>query len=275
SNKNLQYEASVRYADGSVHQVMFYKGPIIDETDTVTGLVGALLDISERKRGEEALRESNQKLRLLTSLTRHDIFNQLNAVQILLNMAFESSDPEIIHRNISRAQEAGNQIEATIGFTREYEDFGTTSSGWQGLHKTIEAAQNQVTLGTIIIDNQIPVTLEIYADPIIRKVFTTLLENAFRHGGNVTLIKFFIFELDGAIIITCEDDGVGIPPAEKKLIFDHGYGKNTGIGLFLSREILSITGLSIRETGELEKGARFEIRVPEGKFRYTLTEHPR
>ena len=36
---------------------------------------------------------------------------------------------------------------------------------------------------------------------------------------------------------------------------------------FLAREILSITGLSIKEVGEEGKGARFEILVPEGKWR--------
>jgi len=65
----------------------------------------------------------------------------------------------------------------------------------------------------------------------------------------------------------CEDDGTGIPPGEKEKIFERGYGKNTGMGLFLSREILAITGISITGNGEPGKGARFEIRVPPGKFR--------
>ncbi|PKL59576.1 MAG: sensor histidine kinase, partial [Methanomicrobiales archaeon HGW-Methanomicrobiales-4] len=50
-------------------------------------------------------------------------------------------------------------------------------------------------------------------------------------------------------------------------IFVHGYGKHTGIGLFLTKEILSITGLSLREAGDPGEGARFEILVPGDKFR--------
>jgi hypothetical protein len=42
--------------------------------------------------------------------------------------------------------------------------------------------------------------------------------------------------------------------------------------LFLSLEILSITGLSIKETGEQGKGARFEIRVPKEAFRFDTHE---
>jgi signal transduction histidine kinase len=65
----------------------------------------------------------------------------------------------------------------------------------------------------------------------------------------------------------CEDDGNGILAEEKEMIFERGYGKNTGMGLFLAREILDITGITIRETGEPGKGARFEMTVPEGAYR--------
>lgn len=65
-----------------------------------------------------------------------------------------------------------------------------------------------------------------------------------------------------------EDDGKGIPTNIKGRIFNKGFGSNTGLGLFLTREILGITGMQIIETGVEGKGARFEIRVPEGHFRF-------
>jgi len=68
-------------------------------------------------------------------------------------------------------------------------------------------------------------------------------------------------------LIVCEDDGVGVPANEKEKIFERGFGKNTGMDLSLSREILSITGITTRETGELGKGARFEMMVPKGAYR--------
>ncbi len=70
---------------------------------------------------------------------------------------------------------------------------------------------------------------------------------------------------DGILIVA--DDGVGVPLADKERIFERGFGRNTGLGLFLVREILGITGMSIRETGEPGKGARFEVTVPKGMFR--------
>jgi signal transduction histidine kinase len=65
------------------------------------------------------------------------------------------------------------------------------------------------------------------------------------------------------------DDGVGIPDDEKEKIFTRGFGKNTGYGLFLIREILSITGFSIKENGVSGKGAQFIISIPQNSLRFS------
>ena len=75
------------------------------------------------------------------------------------------------------------------------------------------------------------------------------------------------FILDEELSILWKDNGIGIPAEEKEQIFQMGYGQNTGFGLFLAREILSLTGIGIKETGEPGKGARFEIIVPAGAWR--------
>jgi len=60
---------------------------------------------------------------------------------------------------------------------------------------------------------------------------------------------------------------VGIRAEDKKRLFEKGFGKNTGLGLFLMREILAITGITITEKGESGKGVRFEMIVPAGTWR--------
>ncbi|HWQ63585.1 MAG TPA: PAS domain S-box protein, partial [Methanospirillum sp.] len=238
-----------------------------DENGKIIGLHGTLQDIQELKQAEAALYEANHKLHLLTSLTRHDILNQVSALEMLLDLASESPDPLKTREYIKNCIVATEQIERTIGFTREYERFGVVSSGWQRIRAIISSAMAEITLEGVPVQNEVPEALEVYADPILRKVFTTLIENALRHGEKITYIRFSISEAADRRVIICEDDGVGVPDGEKELIFEHGYGKNTGIGLFLVREILSITGLLIRETGVPGAGARFEILVPAGKFR--------
>jgi len=109
--------------------------------------------------------------------------------------------------------------------------------------------------------------LEIYADLMLEKVFHNLADNSIRHGGNVTEIRLHTHVDPEGLTIMFEDNGIGIPAEEKEKIFKRGYGKHTGLGLFLVREILAITGITIRETGEAGKGARFEIHVPDNTYR--------
>ncbi len=97
---------------------------------------------------------------------------------------------------------------------------------------------------------------------LIGRVFSNLIENSIRHGVRVTTITFSL-ERDGdGYIILYEDDGVGVAADEKEKIFSYAYGMNTGLGLFLAREILAITGITIRETGTPGVGARFELLCP-------------
>lgn len=249
---------------------IYGRGKVVgtDEEGNVTRLIGTNTDITDRKMTEAHLHESNQKLRLLTGLTRHDIFNQLATVNLSLDLASDSDDRDEIHDGIRRAREAAERIGTIIGFTREYDGFGVETSGWQRITRIIADAFKEVSLDTVSADISVPDDLEVYADPIIRKVFASLIENALRHGGSITTIRFSCREECEGLVLACSDDGTGIGEDEKEKIFSHGYGNHTGIGLFIAREILSITGLSIRECGTCGEGARFEIFIPAGKFRF-------
>jgi signal transduction histidine kinase len=115
----------------------------------------------------------------------------------------------------------------------------------------------------------------VFADPLFERVIYNLIDNALRYGDDkMTVIRFSLLESDGNLVLTCEDDGEGIPYEEKKHLFRRGFGKHTGLGLFLSCEILTITGMTIRENGEPGSGARFEIMVPTGHFRSCTTGLP-
>ena len=94
---------------------------------------------------------------------------------------------------------------------------------------------------------------------MLRKVFSNLMDNSVRYGETVTRIRVST-RVDGeALVVVYEDNGAGISRDEKELIFWKGYGKNTGLGLYLTAQILGITGIEIRETGTLGIGARFEL----------------
>ncbi len=74
-------------------------------------------------------------------------------------------------------------------------------------------------------------------------------------SGDVQLI---VYKDDGDVqLIVCKDDDDGIVTEEKEKIFERGFGKNTGLGLALSQEILDISGITITGTGELGKDVWF------------------
>ncbi len=231
--------------------------------------LSVVTDITERRAVEVALSVVNKKLNILASVTRHDIKNQLVALSGYLTILKESPGKvSDIPGHIEKALEITGTIGHQIDFTKIYEDMGTTAPVWQDLSVSIRQSIASRPTGQAKIVIDLP-GIEIYADHLVGKVFYNLLDNALRYGGGkMTTIRFSSRETNAGLILTCEDDGEGISPEDKKHLFTRGFGKNTGLGLFLSREILSITGISIAETSGTGAGARFEIVVPKGAYRF-------
>lgn len=223
-------------------------------------------DISDRKRYEATLTNANKKLNLLSSITRHDILNQLTALSGYLALSEEFPLDEEIRDFIKREKKAVDTIFHQILFTRDYQTVGVQSPRWQSLKMLIQQAADLLDTGTVSVRIDMP-SVAVYADPLLEKVFFNLIDNSLRYGTNVTLISFSIAHRDSSLVLICSDDGEGIPSDEKENIFNLKYFNNTGFGLFLSREILAITGLSISETGEYGRGAQFEILIPDGSYR--------
>ena len=233
-------------------------------------LIGAIRDVTELRRSEEALQQANRSLALLTNVTRHDINNQLVALNGFLELLHEKVQDPALEEYFVWISQVSTRISSMIQFASTYETVRKTHPLWQDIRALAETTARQVSLGKVIIKNEIPAGIEVFADPLFLKVFYNLVDNALRYGEKLTFIRFSFIERDNAGgVIVCEDDGEGVPEASKEKIFDRGYGKNTGLGLFLAREILSLTGITVKETGEPGKGARFEITVPRDTYRFS------
>jgi PAS domain S-box-containing protein len=253
--------------DGSAVWTEVSIRPIRDEVGTVIGLQGSTRDITERKRVIKALQESNKKLSILFGINRQDINRQLSVLTENLRI-FQRKQPDIAgDEYLRKVSGAVHNISGLVRFAAQYEQIGVNESVWLECHKLVENAVKQAPLGKVSLINDIPSGKEIFADPLISRVFINLMENAVRYGEKITTIRFTARESGENYLIICEDDGPGIPAKDKTKIFEQGFGKNAGLGLFLTREILAITGINIRETGEPGKGARFEMTVPKGAWR--------
>jgi len=268
-NKEFQIEHRIIRRDGEVCDIIVRGGAIADETGRVISIFGANQDITERKRAENALRLAHHRLNLLTGITRHDIKNQIFILKGFLRLANSTlDDAEKTAGFMKQVERAVTMIEQQIAFTKEYENMGSNEPVWIEPEKVLPPSPDPEA---IVLEITIQ-GVSIYADPMLEKVFFNLLDNSIKHGQHVTEIRVQCLQYNDGLVVIWEDNGVGVPDDEKDLIFEKGYGKNTGLGLFLVREILSITGITIRETGKHGNGARFEIFVPKGAYRFTNRE---
>ena len=267
--------------DGSIRWQRWSDRAIFDQNSRVVEYQSVGRDITERKEleremenREQELRQlstslaaTNQKLTLLSGITRHDINNQLMVLQGYLGVLEQSPPGPEQQEYLLKATTAAQRISAMIRFAREYESIGAHAPSWQKCRTLVDTAAKDALLDQVILKNDLPPGTEIFADPLVEKVFYNLMDNAVRYGGKISTIRFSVGKSGDNLLIICEDDGEGIPAEIKEQIFERGYGKNTGLGLAISREIFTITGISIRENGEPGKGARFEIMVPKGTYR--------
>ena len=225
-------------------------------------------DIKKRRKVEAALGMANQKLSLLSQITRHDILNRVFALLVEIDLAKDlSKDPELT-KSLLDLEKTSMAIQDQIAFTKDYQEIGTQAPAWYLVTPLIRSAADSLSSSEVNVSINCD-GLEVFADAMISKVFYNLIHNALQHGENLTRITFS-YQVSGTdMVIFCEDNGIGIDINDKENIFRKGFGKDSGLGLFLSREILSITEITIKETGERGKGARFEIDVPEGDWRIT------
>ena len=233
----------------------------------LTVLMEGMWRLIIRNRQEDALKTANKKLGLLSSLTRHDVINMLTALEGYIELSKDiSGDPEFlsfITKEISVVRSIGD----IITFTREYEMVGINAPAWQDVSRIfIEAVSASPLPGVFATSDTEGVW--IYADPLLVRVFSNFMDNSVRHGGDKVSTISLSWERTGDdLILIYQDDGIGVPWAEKDKVFIRGYGKHTGLGLFLIREIFAITGITIREVGEPGAGVRFEMTIPRGNFR--------
>jgi PAS domain S-box-containing protein len=262
-----QMEHRIIRRDGEVRHIVVRVGISKEPGGESIRIHGANQDITERKRAEEALQQAHKKLHLLTGITRHDISNQLLTLNGFVAVLHKKVTNPALESYFSGITRASSQINAMIVFTKEYEKIGVHAPVWQVLATVVDDAGKGILPGQVTLNNDLPAGTEVFADPLILKVFYNLLDNSVRHGMRVTEIRVSCHDSVETLVVVWEDNGIGIGGDEKDLIFERGFGKNTGLGMFLSREILSLTGITITETGVAGVGARFEMVVPKGAWR--------
>lgn len=233
-----------------------------DELSTLADEINRMLAKIEQAQSE--FKSMNEKLRVVGKLTRHDVRNKLSAVTGNVYLAKKKlDDDDETSKYLKEIESAVQQMERIFGFAETYEMLGVEELAHVNVENTLEEAVSLFSdlKGVKVVNDCRGLT--VLADSLLRQVFYNLIDNSLKHGENVKKIKVYYEETDKSQLkLVYEDDGVGILNNEKLKLFNEGYGKGTGYGLYLIQKICDEYGWTIRETGEQGKGAQFTITIP-------------
>jgi hypothetical protein len=197
----------------------------------------------------------------LNSKVRHDILNQLTAILGYLELSTDIiTDPMLIDF-AKKEQNAAEKIREKMIFTREYQKIGRSEFSWYLLEEIIKESLNHINLNNLSLSIDVG-NISIYVDKNFRHALEKIIENIPIHAMGATNIKIKMVIENCKNFLVIEDNGCGIPIADKPRLFELGFGKGSGYGLFLVEKILFVFGITIEEVGVPGKNALFKLHIP-------------
>jgi signal transduction histidine kinase len=221
-------------------------------------------NLTKSKGLDEEHSRINDYLRLLIAITDHEVRRRLAVIYCYIELAKGNTDDPKLGMFLEKVESPSREIQKQLEFTRSNLDLIYLKPQWIDLDTVIPRSQ---VPSTITLESSVQ-GISVFAIPMLDKIFFDLLDNSIQHGERVTKIRISFYKEGRNLVVAWDDDGVGIAAANKKSIFGIGW-RPKGLGMFLVREYLSLADMTIIETGEQGKGVRFEIFVPEGKWRMT------
>jgi PAS domain S-box-containing protein len=279
----VQYEATIPYAGLGPRFMRSANVPERDQTGKVCGFIGVLIDLSDRKRAEDALKEEDRRKDEFLAILAHELRNPLAPVRNCLElMKRAGSDTDLMRR-------AHATMERQIGhMVRMIDDLLDVSRIGRN---SLELRREQVSLQSVLVhsveacrplleaarhDLEIrlpPDPVFLHADAVrLAQVFGNLLNNATRYtapGGHIRLTA----EREGKqVAVAVKDTGVGIPADMLLRVFDpfvqvdrsleRSQG-GLGIGLSLVRQLVAMhDGTVVARSAGPGQGSEFVVQLP-------------
>jgi PAS domain S-box-containing protein len=292
-------EAQLHRADGKQFDLLLSAGPLRDSQQRVLGCLFTLNDISERKRTEDALRQSEEKLRRqaqeleqqliasgrlvslgeITASMAHEFNNPLGIVMGFTQDLMSETDPSHPHyRSLRIIDEESKRCEKIIRdllqFARPKSTDLCPTEVKQVLEKTLGLVTNHLYKQKIETITQIEDNLpKIYADPQeLEQVLVNLYFNAIDampDGGALTVGAKLGLGAAGVpqeVVISVSDTGFGISPEDLPKIFQPFFTakkkRGLGLGLPICDRIIKNHGGRIKVESQPGQGTTFEIYLP-------------
>lgn len=217
----------------------------------------------------QVVNETNNKLISFGNILSHNILNELTVVQGYIDLARMESDPVVLKEFYENVDRATERIEQIIRFNKDYQNLVISKPVWHDVRTIVESGIAGHMEGAISFTSEIG-PYEVYANPFFEHVVSGLIENTCIPAMHMNQMQFYTRKHSEDLCIIAEGNGSGIPIEEKEMIFNYNKWDDKRYSLFLLREMLSLTGITITENGVPESGSRFNIAVPKGVWRDTL-----
>jgi PAS domain S-box-containing protein len=268
--KSWTGEAILKRRDGTALTAIITTSPITNDAGETIGILGVSTDITEQKWMQEVLNEAiakvvelNEKLQVVESLTRHDIRNKLSALNgriFLLNKRLRDNTEALTH--LKEIESASQQILRIMEFEKNYVQVGSEELKNIAVERYVaEAALLFSDLKGAKLINECS-GLTVLADSMLRQLLYNMMDNTLKYGEKTSVIRVHYAEEKDQLKLIYEDDGIGIPDEEKSKLFQEGYGKGTGFGLYLIKRICEGYDWKIQETGKHGEGVQFTMTIP-------------
>lgn len=216
---------------------------------------GTIQDISERKANQRELRRQNERLESFVGIVSHDLRNPLsvaNGYLELLQDDIDRDELDLIESSLTRMELLIDDLLTLAKEGRSVDEVQPVS-----LEDVAAAAWRNVETPRATL--HVEENPSVYAARTrLQQLFENLFRNSVEHGSDDVTITVGIFD-DGFYI---EDDGSGIPEAERDRVFETGYSTDpagTGFGLNIVEQITEAHGWEVSVTEGADGGARFEF----------------
>ena len=288
--RDFKMDSRIVLPDGSVKHVHTVGHPVFNESGELTEFIGVVMDTTERKRSEEALREARAELARvarattmgeLTASIAHEVNQPLAAVVTNANaclrwLAAETPDLDEARAAAQRIVRDGNRASDVIARIRGFLKKGEPVTVQLGVNDVVreiimltqgEVLRRDASLLTELADGLPPVS----ADRVqLQQLLLNLMMNALDAMSAVTdrprvlRIRTSTYE-SAAILVALRDSGVGLNPEQMERLFEAFYTtkpEGMGMGLSISRSIVEMHGGRLWATPNAGPGATFQFTLP-------------
>ncbi len=239
----------------------------VDDSGRPLFCIGSIQDNTELKTLELIAKKAQERLVHLNTVTFQDIMNTNYALTGYIDLIRDANTDPALSHYLDAVDTLIRKNDSILKNAKEYQEMGSLPPRWHEVSLTILTAISHMDLSHLSRVMELD-GLHCYADPLLEHAFCRIFENVILHSRHATRLSLTCRENPDSLSLFIEDNGVGVPAEDKECIFEKSYPRHSGMGLYLVREILSITGMTIRENGEPGKGARFEIIIPANGYRF-------